>query len=64
MFGVTMKNRAALMLALGLGSFALAGAVGAQSVLPATEWKDWGGNAARMHYSILSQITVANVSGL
>src|SRR6185436_17226748 len=30
----------------------------------ATDWKDWGGDAARTHFSPLNQITAANVSGL
>src|SRR4051794_35904222 len=65
--GMAMKNRMArksLVPALGLASFALAGAVTAQSVSPATDWKDWGGDAARKHYSALGQITAVNVSGL
>src|SRR3954463_5171253 len=62
---MAMKNHMARKsLILALASFSLAGAVAAQSVSPATEWKDWGGNAARMHYSTASQITAANVSGL
>src|SRR5690348_15101638 len=28
------------------------------------EWKDWGGDAARTHYSSLNQINAANVSTL
>jgi len=30
----------------------------------ATDWKDWGGDAARTHFSPLKQITAANVSQL
>ena len=30
----------------------------------ATEWQDWGGDAARTHFSPLQQITAANVSQL
>ena len=30
----------------------------------ATDWKDWGGDAARTHFSPLQQITAANVSRL
>ena len=30
----------------------------------ATDWKDWGGDAARTHFSPLTQITAANVSQL
>ena len=30
----------------------------------ATDWKDWGGDAARTHFSPLQQITAANVSQL
>ena len=29
-----------------------------------TDWKDWGGDAARTHFSALNQITAANVSRL
>jgi glucose dehydrogenase len=28
----------------------------------ATDWQDWGGDAARTHFSPLQQITPANVS--
>src|SRR5579863_2784491 len=30
----------------------------------ATDWQDWGGDAARTHFSPLNQITAANVSQL
>src|ERR1700722_2140633 len=30
----------------------------------ATDWQDWGGDAARTHFSPLQQITAANVSQL
>ena len=30
----------------------------------ATDWKDWGGDEARTHFSPLNQITAANVSQL
>lgn len=41
----------------------LAGLIGTAAGQP-TEWKDWGGDAARTHYSALNQITATNVSGL
>jgi quinoprotein glucose dehydrogenase len=45
-----------------MGATALALAADAQ---PApTEWKDWGGDAARTHYSPLNQITAANAARL
>ncbi len=52
------------MMALGLSGLALTGAAVGQSAPRPTQWKDWGGDAARTHYSPLSQITAANVSGL
>jgi glucose dehydrogenase len=57
------KVRKSRILALGLAGFALARAATAQSTAP-TEWKDWGGDTARTHYSPLNQITAANVSRL
>ncbi|HEX4636761.1 MAG TPA: PQQ-binding-like beta-propeller repeat protein [Rhizomicrobium sp.] len=48
----------------GLSGLAWAAAAAGQPVSPATEWKDWGGNSARMHYSTLDQITATNVSSL
>ncbi len=55
-----MKNRAAWILA-----FAGMGLVGGAAAQPqATEWKDWGGDSARMNYSPLDQITAANVANL
>src|SRR5215468_8089519 len=61
--GTAMKNRLAgtsLVLAM-----ALAGAAAqSQSASGPTEWKDWGGDAARMHYSPLKQITATNVAEL
>jgi quinoprotein glucose dehydrogenase len=44
-----------------LACFCLTTAAMAQ---PSTEWKDWGGDAARTHYSALDQINAVNVSGL
>jgi quinoprotein glucose dehydrogenase len=56
---MAMKNRAAWILALtGLGL------VGTANAQPATEWKDWGGDSARMHYSPLNQISATNVANL
>jgi len=49
---------------LGLAGFALIGSAAGQSVPGYTEWKDWGGDAARLHYSALNQITATNVSQL
>jgi glucose dehydrogenase len=51
------KSRTAV---LALASFALMTAAQGQP----TEWKDWGGDAARTHYSPLNQINAANVSSL
>jgi quinoprotein glucose dehydrogenase len=62
-----MKNRMAAksgVLVLGLASAALATTAAAQSVSHPSEWKDWGGDTARTHYSALNQIRAANVSGL
>ena len=56
-----MKNRMAkksLIAILGLAGCALTAAA------EPTEWKDWGGDTARTHYSHLDQITAANVSRL
>lgn len=50
------------VLTAALGGFCLASAAMAEP--SATEWKDWGGDAARTHYSALDQINAANVSGL
>lgn len=58
-----MKNRKSTIGAmLALASAALVTGAAAQSA--PTEWKDWGGDTARTHYSALNQITAANVSGL
>lgn len=46
-----------------LASLALAGSITAALAQP-TEWKDWGGDAARMHYSALDQINATNVGEL
>ena len=51
------KSRTAV---LALAGFALMSPVQGQP----TEWKDWGGDAARTHYSPLDQINAANVSSL
>jgi quinoprotein glucose dehydrogenase len=50
-----------LAAALGLSTAALAQAQGAAK---ATEWKAWGGDGARNHYSLADQITTANVAQL
>src|ERR1700710_2531229 len=58
---MVMKNRGARIsfaTALGLAGYALMSA----AMGDPTEWKDWGGDAARMHYSALDQITASNVS--
>ena len=58
----TMKKRLAKkLLFAGLAGFALVTNAAAQSP---SEWKDWGGDSARTHYSRLNQITAANVSAL
>jgi len=54
---ITRKSRMATL--AGLGLMGVAGAQGQP-----TEWKDWGGDAARMHYSALNQINAGNVSQL
>ena len=58
-----MTNRTTkvgLATALGIAGLALTTAAMGQP----TEWKDWGGDAARMHYSALNQITATNVAQL
>ena len=55
-----MKNHLTLLTFPLLMSVALSAA--AQPA--ATEWKDWGGEATRMHYSPLNQITATNVADL
>ena len=50
---------AAATLLACLGMVAVAGA---QPAGP--EWKDWGGDAARTHFSTLNQINAANVASL
>jgi quinoprotein glucose dehydrogenase len=49
---------------LALASLGLMAGAAAQPVSRPTEWKDWGGDSARTHYSALNQITAANVSSL
>src|SRR5882757_3035238 len=64
---MAMKNRnvrRSLAIALGLAGVALTPAAVGQSLSRPTEWKDWGGDAARTHFSALDQITAANVSRL
>ena len=58
----TCRTRAALTSALGLASLVSMTAAMGQSA--PTEWKDWGGDTARTHYSALNQITATNVSSL
>ena len=53
---------AALLATAGLA--ALVSSNGAMAQGKATEWKDWGGDAARTHFSTLNQITAANVANL
>ena len=53
----------ALVMAAGAASASLAQAP-AQGAAKATEWKAWGGDGARNHYSLASQITPANVAKL
>ena len=54
------KGMARKSLLAGVGVVGLMGAATGQP----TEWKDWGGDAARTHYSVLNQITATNVAGL
>jgi len=63
---MAMKNRLAktsLVLAVALAGAGLITGAQGQSSRP-TEWKDWGGDAARLHYSALDQITATNVAQL
>src|SRR4030095_10286985 len=53
LIGLTATACVAAMAASMLGA---AGQTG-----KATDWKDWGGDAARTHFSPLTQITAANV---
>jgi glucose dehydrogenase len=55
--GTAMKNHLTVLMLLSMVT-AATGQPGS------TEWKDWGGDAARTHYSALNQITAANVAGL
>ena len=59
---ITRKSWMAIL--AGLGLMGIAGAQGQPREWKATEWKDWGGDAARMHYSALNQINAGNVSQL
>ena len=45
-----------------LASVAVMGVAAAQG--QPTEWKDWGGDTASMHYSPLNQISATNVANL
>ena len=56
-------KRFSLPWALAAG-VAMLTAASAQPASQPTEWKDWGGTSARMHYSALDQISAANVSRL
>ncbi len=56
-----MKNRKAGLFLTLLGFGLTTSALGQSGP---TEWKDWGGDVARTHYSRLNQITAANVSQL
>src|SRR5689334_2956715 len=64
--GVAIKMTRNLWTALlaGVGLIGIAGAQGQPPEWKATEWKDWGGDAARMHYSTLDQISATNVADL
>src|SRR5258705_193960 len=59
--GIAMRNNVARKSLLAVGGLA---ALMSAAMGQPTEWKDWGGDAARMHYSALNQITATNVSGL
>ena len=54
----------ALTIAAGVAAFAASMIGVAAQTGKATDWKDWGGDAARTHFSPLNQITAANVSQL
>ena len=56
-----MKNRKAGLFLTVLGLGLTTAALGQSGP---TEWKDWGGDVARTHYSRLNQINAANVSQL
>jgi quinoprotein glucose dehydrogenase len=57
--------RTCIALTMAAGAAAVAAAmVSAAGPAKATDWKDWGGDAARTHFSPLNQITAANVSQL
>jgi glucose dehydrogenase len=63
--GMAMKNRRTRKsLTILLGLSALINTAMGQSISRPTEWKDWGGDAARTHYSALNQITAGNVAQL
>lgn len=60
-----MKNRkAGKSFLIVLAALGLTGSALGQSRSGPSEWKDWGGDVARTHYSPLNQITTANVSQL
>ena len=54
----------ALTTAVGVAALAASMMSAAAQTGKATDWKDWGGDAARTHFSPLNQITASNVSQL
>ena len=54
----------ALMAAACVAALVLSNITADAQTGKATDWKDWGGDAARTHFSPLTQITAANVSQL
>jgi quinoprotein glucose dehydrogenase len=58
------KTGAAFFVAAGAAALTVSMISAASPGGRATEWKDWGGDAARTHFSPLTQITAANVSQL
>src|SRR6266576_1058533 len=49
---------------LAVAALVVSGASADAQTAKATDWQDWGGDAARTHFSPLQQITAANVSQL
>jgi quinoprotein glucose dehydrogenase len=69
MMGRNIEVRSVKMRNICLGLMATAGAAalatpGMAATARPTEWKAWGGDSARNHYSPLTQITPANVANL
>ena len=60
--GITCFN--ALMAAACVAALVVSNSTAGAQTAKATDWQDWGGDAARTHFSPLQQITAANVSQL